>query len=197
MTDQPAPRERPSIAERAARRQALQRSERDRYANLVRALQAGRELPLRPGRAERLQWHPVAWLLLRLAILVVLLYAVAWVALGVWRDMTVDTWTGSDGTVTSGQRLAGCTRANAQNHAYFPTWIRFDDRVYVLSSRERPLLGQGMPGETRQIETGYALERLRILIPVELPAGEPPSRILVATAGAPTAAIFDHAEECE
>jgi hypothetical protein len=196
MTDQPESRPRPSISERAARREALQRSERDRYANLVRALQAGREIPLRPGRGERLQWHPIARVLVLLAIVGVIGYAVATVANNVWREMRVDVWAGPDGNVTSGQRLAGCVPANSQRHAYLPTWVRYGGRVYVLTERQRPLVGQGMPDQTRQIETGYTLERLRILVETELPAGEPPSRILLIQAGSFAAAIFDHTPEC-
>ena len=196
MTDQPAPRPRPSIAERAARREALQRSERDRYANLVRALQAGREIPFRPRRRERLEWHPIARVLVVLAVAGVIAYFVGAIANDIWRNMRVDTWSGPDATVTSGQRLEGCAAANSQQHAYMPTWVRFDGRVYVLTPRQRPLLGQGMPGETRQIETGYSHERLRILIPSEVLDPAAPSHILVVQAGSFAAAIFNHAPEC-
>ena len=196
MTDQPAPRPRPSIAERAARREQLQRSERDRYSNLVRALQAGREIPFRPGRGEKLQWHPIARVLVVLAIVGVIAYFVGTVGNNIWRDMRVDTWAGPDATVTSGQRLEGCAEANRQSHAYLPTWVRFGDRVYVLTERQRPLVGRGMPGETRQIETGYSLERLRILIPSEVLDPAAPSHILVIQAGSFAAAIFDHAPDC-
>jgi Na+-transporting methylmalonyl-CoA/oxaloacetate decarboxylase gamma subunit len=196
MTDQPAPRPRPSISERAARREALQRSERDRYANLVRALQAGREIPFRPGRGERLEWHPIARVLVVLAIIAVVAYAVGSVVNNVWREMRVDTWGGPDATVTSGQRLAGCAAANSQQHAYLPTWVRYGDRVFVLTPRQRPLLGQGRPNQTDQIETGYSLERLRILLPEQLRADEPPSYILIVQAGSSAAAIFQHEPAC-
>jgi hypothetical protein len=196
MADQPAPRARPSIEERAARRQALQRSERDRYANLVRALQAGREIPLRPRRGERLQWHPVAWLLLRLAAVGVVAYLLASFAHGIWRENRVETWAGPTAEVTSGQRLAGCAAANQQQHSYLPTWVRYGGRVYVLTERQRPLVGQGLPGQTRQIETGYSLERLRILVPRETADPAAPPYILVIQTGSFAAAIFDHAPEC-
>lgn len=196
MTGQPGPRPRPSIAERAARREALQRSERDRYANLVRALQAGRELPIRPRRPERLRWHPIAWLLLRLAGLVVVVYLLGSVAQSVWRNMRVDTWAGPDASVSSGQRLEGCAAANAQSHTYLPTWLRYGGRVYVMTPRQRPLVGQGLPGGTRQIETGYTLERLRMLIPSEGVDPAAPSHVLIVQAGSFVAAIFQHAPEC-
>lgn len=197
MTEQPAPRTRPSIAERAARREALQRSERDRYSNLVRALQAGREVPIRPRRSERLQWHPVAWLLVRLAILGVIVYIVASIGLAFWREGRVETWSGPTAAVTSGQRLAGCPQANTQQHGYLPTWIRYGDRTYVLTPRQQPLVGQGLPDQTRQIETGYTLERLRILVPREGVDPAAPSHILVVQAGSFAAAIFEHAPECD
>ncbi len=196
MSEGPASRDRPSIAERAARRQALQRNERDRYSNLVRALQAGREIPLRPRRGERLQWHPIAWLLIRLAVVGVVIYFVASFGLNFWRDQQVNTWAGPDTTVTSGQRLAGCATANAQSHEYLPTWVRFAGQVYVLTPRQRPLLGQGMPNETGHIETGYSLERLRIMIPSEPPQDDPPGQILVVQAGSVAAAIFLHEPAC-
>jgi hypothetical protein len=198
MSEPEAYRPRPSIAERAARRQALQRSERDRYSNLVRALQAGREVPLRPRTGERLRWHPVAWLLLRIALVGALVYGAAVLAHRFWREQAVDTWAGPDATVTSGQRLAGCAPANAQYHADLPTWVRYGNQTYVLTERQRPLVGAGMPGETRQIETGYSLDRLRILIPTELPPDQrdPPSRILLVAAGSYAAAIFQHTPEC-
>lgn len=191
-----AHRDRPSIAERAARRQELQRSERDRYANLVRALQAGREIPLRPRRGERLEWHPVAWLLVRLALLGVLVYAVVSVSYNFWRNQQVDAWTGPDASVTSGQRLAGCGPANSQGHEYLPTWVRFHDRVYVLTPRQQPLRGGGLPNETGHIETGYSLERLRIMIPSQLPSDEPAPYIYVVQSGSLAAAIYNFEPTC-
>jgi hypothetical protein len=197
LADESTPRDRPSIEERAARRQALQRSERDRYSNLVRALQAGREVPLRDIRRDRAQWHPVAWLLVRLAIVGVAVYLLASFAHGVWREQRVDTWAGPTADVTSGQRLAGCDAANVQSHSYLPTWVRYGGRVYVLTPRMRPLVGQGLPGQTRQIETGYSHERLRILIPTEVDDPAAPSRILVVQTGSPAAAVYPHAPECD
>ena len=196
MTEEPATRGRPSIAERAARREALQRSERDRYSNLVRALQAGRELPLGTARGERMKWHPIAWTLVRLAILAVIVYAVGSVGYNFWRQQHVYAWAGPTADVTSGQRLAGCAAANGQDHGYLPTWVRHGDRTYVLTPRQRPLVNEGRVGETRQIETGYTLERFRVLIPAEVLDPAAPTHILLVQSPSFVAAIYQHAPEC-
>jgi hypothetical protein len=50
---------RASVEERAQRRERLQAG-RDRYAALLRSLQAGREVQLvRPGARIRVEWHPI------------------------------------------------------------------------------------------------------------------------------------------
>jgi hypothetical protein len=59
-------RARPSIAERAARRDEMQSPGRDRYASLLRSLQAGHELPIhRHGGRLAIDWNPVLWTLPR------------------------------------------------------------------------------------------------------------------------------------
>jgi hypothetical protein len=82
---------RPSIAARAERRERLIADpRRDRYAALVRALQAGRELPVEGGRRAGFVGHPMSGVVVRVAVAAVAALALAYaLALGVhplWRD---------------------------------------------------------------------------------------------------------------
>ena len=81
-------------------------SGRDRFASLTRTLQAGRELPWRSAGRVRYEWHPIGWRLLRLALMVVAVWAVARVGLGFVRDNAIDTWSGPDSTRTARFRSA-------------------------------------------------------------------------------------------
>ncbi len=181
MTDPPDTRSRPSIAERAARRERLERDDRDRYSSLVRALQAGREVPVGRTRSLRMEWHPIAWSLLRLALVLAALYVIGLVGWNWWRDQQVDTWKGPDASVQSGQRLEGCLAANVQGDDLFPTWVRFDGTVYVRSERVRVLRGESMPGQTQYLESGYGLDRLRILLLEPVAEGDTPQELIIAS----------------
>ncbi len=181
MTDPPDTRSRPSIAERAARRDRLERDDRDRYSSLVRALQAGREVPVGRTRSLRMEWHPIAWSLLRLALVLAALYVIGLVGWNWWRDQQVDTWKGPDASVQSGQRLEGCLAANVQGDDLFPTWVRFDGTVYVRSERVRVLRGESMPGQTQYLESGYGLDRLRILLLEPVAEGDTPQELIIAS----------------
>ncbi|MDQ3553925.1 MAG: hypothetical protein M3395_05905 [Chloroflexota bacterium] len=197
MTDPPESRSRPSIAERAAQRDRLEHGDRDRYSTLVRALQAGREVPL--GRAPDMPfaWHPVAWTLLRLALVAAALYVIALVGWNWWRDQQVESWNGPDATVVqSGQRLEGCLAANAQRDDQAPTWVRFDGTVYVLSSRLLPMRARGEFGQTQYVESGYSQGRLRILLVEPHVAGEPPDELIIASPPAHGGRIYDPDPTC-
>ena len=164
-------RHRLSIEERAARREEITRAGRDRWAALVRSLQAGRELPVgRPARRRlRLSINPVFWTVLKLVVLGLAIYAIA---LGVqtWiREGSVDTWSGPDAAVTSGLNLAGCTDASKLRDPSFPSWIRTADGVYLLTDRKRPFMGIG---ETRGFsDSGYRNGAFRLLWIDDTPAG--------------------------
>ncbi len=138
-------RHRLSIEERAARREAISRAGRDRWAALVRSLQAGRELPVgRPaGRGVRFSIHPVFWTMAKVVALVLAVYAIA-IGAETWiRDRAVDTWAGPDVAVTSGLTLAGCPDASAIRDPVFPSWLKVGDAVYLLTDRRRPFVGIG------------------------------------------------------
>ena len=94
----------------------------------MRALHAGQEVPLQSRQARSLEWHPIAAKLLVAAFVGVLLYAAVYVGYNAWRDSRVDTWSGPDTTVTSGQRLADCPVVNALH----------DDDVPDLDPLQRP-----------------------------------------------------------
>jgi hypothetical protein len=160
------PVERLTIAERAAKRDRMEHSGRDRFGSLLRTLQAGRELPIGSGQRARYEWHPIFWRLLAAVFIVV----VAWFALRagvtVWRDNTTDTWAGPDATVRSGQRLEGCAPVNILHDDAFPTWIRFQGGIFVLADARRPVAA--VTAENGYQATGYtndSRELLRMLDP--------------------------------
>ena len=165
------PRPRPSIDERAERRQRLNaRGGTDRYGSLMHALQAGQEIPW--GRTQRrsrpLEWHPIAWVLLRAAIIVVLGYAAVSFGYNVWRDRQLETWAGPDASVTSGQRLADCPLVNELHDDTFPTWLRLDGAIYRLTDSIRPV---GFKLDADYPATGYTLGPMTLLRVANSPDG--------------------------
>lgn len=196
MTDPPHSRSRPSISERAAKRDRLDHDGRDRYSSLVRALQAGREVPAGRTREASLKWHPVVWTLLRLALVAAALYVIGLVGWNWWRDQQVDTWQGPGGLVQSGQRLEGCLAANVQHDDVMPTWVRFDETVYVRSERNRVLGGESRPGETQYVESGYSLGAVRILLFEPPAAGEPPRELILVNPPARAGRAYDPDPSC-
>jgi hypothetical protein len=195
QTDLPTERERLSIADRAARRDRLSSADRDRYANLLRSLQAGREIPLREARKMRFEWHPVALTLLKLAALVVIVYFAGNFAWNVWRDAQVETWAGSDASVQSGQRLAGCIAANAMHDELFPTWLRYGGRVYLMTTENRPVGNEGQLGEGYE-RSGYTLGNLQLLLLNNSPQGLAREELVVHNPPAFAGRVFRVAPEC-
>jgi hypothetical protein len=165
---QPAAR-RPSIAERAEKRERLTGGGRDRYASLLRALQAGRELPI--GRREGVHyvWHPIAWRLVRIALLLVAAWLVARVGFGILRENSVYTWSGPDASVRSGQRLEGCAPVNVLDDDVYPTWVRFEGAIYKMTGLKRPVPAPTLENGYRQ--TGYSLGSVLLLTVEREPTG--------------------------
>ena len=188
----PSPR-RKSIEERAERRKRLLAGGTDRYASLVRALHAGREVPIRHRQATALEWHPIAAKLLVAAIIAVVAYAALSFGYRTWRDTKVDTWSGSDTSVTSGQRLADCPVVNALHDDIFPTWVRFDGRVYRATGSVRPV-GSDPTGDYPV--TGYTLGDLRLLRIANTPDGQAGRTILLQLVGVPAGQLFEYTPEC-
>lgn len=185
---------RPSIAERAARRERMAHSGRDRFASLVRALQAGRELPVGRVRGIHYEWHPLAWRLVRLAIVVVAVWAVARVGGTILRDNAVDTWRGPDATVQSGQRLADCAPVNILHDEVYPTWVRFGGVVYRLAGARRPVAAPTPENGYRQ--TGYTLGPLMLLTIESTPDGRARDTLLIYDGTSPAGELYLREPDC-
>jgi len=182
-----------SIEERAARRELVQHSGSDRYRSLLRALQAGREVPWQHRRAGRLEWHPIAWVLVRLVVALVLVYVVVTAALGFWREGRVDTWTGPDATVTSGQRLEGCPAASEFQDAIFPAWVRFAGSLYAGTPAIRPV---GSNKDNAYPVTGYRLGSLGLLQVASTPEGQAGDMILLKLDSSLTGQVYVRLPGC-
>ena len=161
--EQPAYRDRPTIEERAAKREQIHTGGNDRYSSLIDALSRGHQLPPE-GARPKLTWHPILWTMLRVGLVVIVAYMAALYGWRWWRQQQTDTWTGPTASVQSGQRLAGCAAANSRDDDAQPTWIRFQGVVYVESDSVNPVFNQGVEGQTGFIETGYSLSQLRIIL---------------------------------
>jgi hypothetical protein len=185
--------QRPTISQRADRRQRLQAGGSDRFASLMRALHAGQEVPLQSRQARSLEWHPIAAKLIVAAFVGVLLYAAVYVGYNAWRDGRVDTWSGPDTTVTSGQRLADCPVVNALHDDTFPTWIRYSGQVYRSTGTIRPV-GTDPTGDYPP--TGYALGGLRLLRVANTPDGQAGRIIVLKLVDVPVGQVFEVTPEC-
>lgn len=188
------PSRRPSIGERAERRKRLVAGGSDRYTSLVRALHAGREVPLRYRRPTALEWHPIAAKLIVAAIVAVMLYFAVSFGYRAWRDGRTDTWTGPDASVTSGQRLADCPVVNELHDDTFPTWVRFEGRVYRLTDSVRPV-GSDPTGDFPL--TGYALGDLRLLRIANTPDGKAGKTMLIKLVDVPAGQLYEATPECD
>jgi hypothetical protein len=185
---------RPSIEERVARREMVDAQGRDRYDTLLRHLRAGREIALERPRRERWDWHPIAGKIVIATAIVVTLYLVATTAAGYLREGRVDTWTGPDATVTSGQKLEGCPAFIRLDSPVFPSWIRFGGGLFRRTEQVVPV-GETNIG-TAYIDSGYRHDDF-VLYVVDRPGlGEPGSRIAVRKGGAPAAEIYLRVEGC-
>jgi hypothetical protein len=194
--DPPEPyptRHRPTISERAERRKRLQAGGTDRYSSLIRALHAGREVPLRHREPTALEWHPIAAKLLVAIFIAVVAYAAVSVGYRAWRDGHVDTWSGPDTSVTSGQRLVDCPVVNALHDDTFPTWIRFGGHIFRATGSVRPV-GSDPTGDFPV--TGYSLGDLRLLRIGNTPDGQAGKTILIKLVDVPAGELFELTPEC-
>ena len=172
------PRQRPLVEERAARRERMNAPDRDRFSSLMRALQAGTEVPVRSrGRDRRIEWNPIGWTLIKVAVIVVIAWFGVSVITGWIRDNRVDTWSGPDPTVQSGERLAACSEVELGRDAAFPSWIRYKGAIYRLTSSARPFIGPGVtPGFH---DSGYSLGSLHLILIDNTPDGRSLDTILL------------------
>lgn len=172
------PRPRTRVEERAARRERMSAPGRDRFSSLMRALQAGREVPVqRPGRAERIEWNPIGFILIKLAIVVVVAWFGVSVVTGWMRDNRVDTWSGPDQSVQSGEKLADCAEVETVRDEAFPSWVRYRGAIYRLTTSASPFIGQGITAGYH--DSGYALGALHLILIDNTPEGRSLDSIMV------------------
>jgi hypothetical protein len=164
------PRRRARIEERAARRERMSAPGRDRFSSLMRALQAGKEVPVRaPGRAAPIEWNPIGWTLLKLAAVVVVAWFGVSVVMGWMRDSRTDTWSGPDQSVQSGEKLASCSEVENVRDEAFPSWIRYNGATYKLTTSAWPFIGPGITAGYH--DSGYALGALHLILIDNSPEG--------------------------
>lgn len=185
---------RPSIAERAARREEMQAPGRDRYAALLRSLRAGHELPLR-GRDGRLalDWHPILWTLIKVTAVVLVAYLAIRVGTQWLREGRVVTWDGPDVTVQSGVRLANCPIVDRIRVDDFPSWVLFGGSIYRYSGYLRPYLGPGTPGF---VQTPFMSGALRLVLIENTPDGRARDTILIWLQGSLAGIQYVRTPEC-
>lgn len=183
-----------SVSERAAQRDRMHHAGRDRYSSLLHTLHAGREMPLQPrSRGFRLAWHPIAGTLLRLAVVAVLLYVAITTGLAFWRDVRIDTWSGPDASVTSGQRLADCPLAGAVHDDIFPNWIRFEGKVFLLTDTIRPM---GFQPDADFPATGYSDGSMTLFRIAGTPDGQAGRIMAVKLATSAVGQVYRLAPDC-
>lgn len=183
-----------SVSERAARRDRMRQAGRDRYASLLHTLHAGRELPLQPRPAgRRLRWHPIAGKLVWAALIGLLAYVAVTTGLSLWREARVDTWAGPDASVTSGQKLADCPLAGSVRDDLFPSWIRFDAKVYLLTDTIRPM---GVVPDSDYPNTGFRLGSMALFRVDNSPDGKAGRIMAVKLAPSGVGRVFLLAPDC-
>lgn len=187
-------RDRPSIAERAARREQLQAGGRDRYAALLRSLRAGHELPIhRRGGRIAIDWNPVLWTLIKVAIVAVAAYLVIRFATDWWREHDVVTWSGPDATVQSGVRLPDCPLVDRIRVDDFPSWVVFGGSVYRYTGFLRPYVGPETPGYR---PSGYTSGTMHLVFIENTPAGLARDTILIWLEGALAGVQYLRTPDC-
>lgn len=187
---------RPSIEERAARREYVERTGHDRYDSLLRHLRAGREIQLERKRGWRdsLDWHPVANRIVLVVLVAVAVYLVVSAVASYLRENAVDTWAGPDASVQSGQRLASCPQLVRLDDPVFPTWIRYDGKVYQRTDSGQPMNETNIG--TYYIDSGYTLGDMRLYDVTVEGLGPPGSRIIVLNGDAPAGQVYRQVEGC-
>jgi hypothetical protein len=188
---------RPTVDQRAERRREVQRASTDRYSSLIGILRGHASDGAGRLRDDPARWHPVMRQLLVATIVVVVLIIALYTIDEAWRQERIDTWSGPTGDVVSGQEVMACLPERTTPHSQLPTWMRYRDRVFARTDYLRALRASGAPGETGQHETGYRLDRMRVLLPGNRPADGPHDTILIAVDQAPVASVYEWAEACD
>jgi hypothetical protein len=197
MSDSPLtepPTERLSISERAAKRDRIVNSGRDRYGSLLRTLQAGHELPVGTAKRDRFEVHPIFGKLVVAIVVIVIAWFVLRAGVTVWRDNTTDTWSGPDRNVQSGQRLDGCPPVNILHDDAFPTWIRFQGAIFALANSRRPVAA--VTAENGWVATGYENDSRQLLRVLDTDGVMQDDELLVFDPRASTGEMYRLVPEC-
>lgn len=187
-------RRRPSIEERAARRDRIEHASGDRWTTLLNSLRAGREIKPAVYRRDRLEWHPIARKLVLLILAGVVLYAAASVGYRLWRAQQVDAWNGPDATVSSGQQLASCAAVGARPYdPVYPVWVRYNGLVFVATGFGRPF----PTDPTGEYEvTPYHLGNLDLWTVVKPSNGRPGGEVILRFRADEAGLLFAAAPDC-
>jgi hypothetical protein len=164
----------------------------DRYDSLLRHLRGGRP-PAPELKKQRIQWHPIAAKLAAVAIIIgggwlLLLGGIALV-----REFRTETWSGPDQSVTSGQRLPGCTADLSFRDPLFPTWVRFEGSIFRAAGRNRPV---GVDETAAYPATGYRLGDLELFRILNTPQGKAGDQILLKIVTVETGEVYERVPAC-
>jgi hypothetical protein len=105
----------------------------------------------------------------------------------------VDTWTGPDQSVRSGQRLADCPLVNELHDDVFPTWISYHASIYRATGLNRPV---GTDPEPAYHDTGYRLGSLHLLDIRNTPDGLDGTTVLLKLNDVPIGQVFLKTPDC-
>ena len=164
----------------------------DRYDNLLRHLRGGRP-PAPELKKQRIQWHPVAAKLAAFLIIILGGWLLLLAGIAVVREFRTETWSGPDQSVTSGQRLPGCTADLSFRDPLFPTWVRFEGSVFRAASRNRPV---GTLPNAAYPAAGYRLGDLELFRILNTPEGQAGDQILLKIVNVETGEVYERVPGC-
>jgi hypothetical protein len=133
-------------------------------------------------------------MLVRAIVVVAIAYLAVTTGLNLWREQRVDTWSGPDATVTSGQRREGCPAASDFRDPIFPAWVRFEGAIYGGTPAIRPV---GANLDNAYPVTGYHLDSISLLRAPVTPGGQAGAMILLKLDSSLTGQVYARLPECE
>ncbi len=139
---------------------------------------------------DEVDWGTLGWTAAKVLFAGLLIFATGSFVFSIWRDLRVETWSGPDASVQSGQRLRDCQPVNQlASDTDLPAWIRYGGTVYGRRGSQMPS-ADPVSGVEVFSETGYALGRLR------LRADEPVRRVLVVVPPSTSGAVYEPVPGC-
>ena len=125
-------------------------------------------------------------------VLAVVIAAIVWLGAIVVTDYVrqgvVDTWTGPDATVQSGLRLDGCPSITFREDVYFPSWVRFEGRVFRWADLLAPI-GPDSIGDAF-LQTGFRNGDLELFRVANDPEGRAGNKVMLRQRESPAGAIY-------